>query len=280
MQRNRGEAKPPAPPTLSPQEQAAIAYARDNREAYPKRWREKDIQYTVVNAERRADGNMLVKITYRPSGTFKGRPGEESLLMNASGGLVERTQIGAPQEAYPWILTGMTVVSVISALVLGYLIWTDEERSVNPLYVSGRILWVQIEEPFLVPSIHYQNPSTDGELLNWEIAPKNPANVMAMVKVTLINQKTAQARVIIDEKAARLISTDGFNYSPTNIVTASKTIESIDGGLKQDNFVGLWRPATINSGENLIGWMVFEVPPGTEFTEFRWEASDNITIRF
>jgi hypothetical protein len=276
----RGEAKPPAPPPLSPQEQAAIAYARDNRKAYPKRWQKKEIQYTVINAEPRTDGNMLVTMTYRPSGTFKGRPGEETLLMSASGSLVERVQIGSPQEAYPWVLTGITVVSVISAFVLGYLIVTGEGRNINPLYVAGRVLWIQVEKPFLVPAIHYQNPSTAGDLVNWQIAPENPENVMAMIKVTLINQQAAQVRVIIDEASARLVASSGQNYRPTNIVTASKPIESINGGLNQDNFVGLWRPVTINTGENLVGWMVFEVPPDTEFREFRWEASDLITIRF
>ena len=278
--RGRGEAKPPAPPPLSPQEQAAIAYARDNREAYPKRWRRGEIQYTVINAEPRSDGNMLVTMTYRPSGRFKGRPGEETLLMNPSGGLVERTQIGSPQEAYPWILSGVALLSLIAAPILIWFILTDEGRNINPLYVGGRILWILIEEPFLVPTIHYQNPSVSGELLNWQIAPKNPENVLAMIKVTLINQQTAQARVIIDEAAARMISTDGHNYSPTDVVAESQLIESINNNFKQDNFVGLWRAVTINTGENLVGWMVFEVPPGTEFTEFRWVASDLITIRF
>ena len=101
-----------------------------------------------------------------------------------------------------------------------------------------------------------------------------------MIKVTLINQQTAQARVIIDEAAARMISTDGHNYSPTDVVAESQLIESINNNFKQDNFVGLWRAVTINTGENLVGWMVFEVPPGTEFTEFRWVASDLITVRF
>jgi len=278
--RGRGEAKPPAPPPLSPQEQAAIAYARDNKEAYPKRWRNKEIQYSVLNAETRSDGNMLVTMTYRPSGVFKGRPGEEALLINASGGLVERAQIGSPQEAYPWVLSGVALLSVMAAPILIWFIVTDEGRNIDPLYVGGRILWIQIEEPILVPSIHYQNPSTTGELLNWQIAPKNPDNVLAMIKVTLINQQTAQARIIIDEAAARMISRDGNNYSPTDVVAESQSIVGINNGLKQDGFVGLWRPVTINAGENLTGWMVFEVPPGTEFAEFRWEASDLITIRF
>ncbi len=124
---------------------------------------------------------MLVTMTYRPSGRFKGRPGEETLLMNSSGGLVERTQIGSPQEAYPWILSGVALLSIIAAPILIWFIVTDEGRNINPLYVGGRILWVQIEEPFLVPAIHYQNPSVTGELLNWQIAPKNPENVLAMI---------------------------------------------------------------------------------------------------
>ena len=31
---------------------------------------------------------------------------------------------------------------------------------------------------------------------------------------------------------------------------------------------------------NLTGWMVFEVPRGSGFREFRWSAADSITVRF
>jgi hypothetical protein len=279
--RGRGEAKPPAPPPLSPQEQAAIAFARENREPYGKRWRRKEMQYTVIDADPRPEGNMLVTVTYRPAGTFKGRPGEETITVAPNGEIVERVQVQSPQEVFPWALAVITLASFIAAPILIWLIWTSDTRGIDPLYVSGRILWIRLEnEPTLVPAIHYQNPATDGRLINWSVTPEDSSNVLAMVKVTLTNQLTSQARVLIDEESAKLLSTAGVLYSPTNIVTASKQIGSLDSALIQRGFVGLWRTVTINAGESLIGWMVFEVPPGTDFREFRWEASDTVNIRF
>ena len=278
--RGRGEAKPPSPPPLTPQEEAAIAFARDNRDAYPKRWRKKDLQFSVVNAERRDDGNMLVRLTFRPSGNFAGRPGEELILIAPNADVVERTQVHAPRENFPWVLGITALAAVIVAPILIWLILTADERNINPLYVAGRFLWIQIEEPKVVPAIHYQNPDTEGILTNWEVRPQNPDNVLAMVNTTIINQKAGRAVVVIDEDAATLMTQDNRTFRPINIVTASKPISAIDNSLRQNPFVGLWRTVNINSGENLNGWLVFEVPPGSSFTEFRWSASDSITIRF
>lgn len=278
--RSRGEAKPPPAPPLTPQEEAAVAFARDNRDVYPKRWRKKDLQFSVVNAEPRDDGNMLVRLTYRPSGSFAGRLGEETILIAPNANVLERIQVHAPRESFPWVLGVMALVAVIAAPILIWLIVTEEERNIDPLYVAGRVLWIQLEEPKIVPAIHYQNPDTEGNLTNWEIRPDNPDNVLAMIKTTLINQKTARAIVVIDENAAILQTEDGRSFRPLNIVTQSKPIATIDRSLRQSPFIGLWRTVDVNKNENLSGWMIFEVPRGSKFREFRWTASDSITVRF
>ena len=36
----------------------------------------------------------------------------------------------------------------------------------------------------------------------------------------------------------------------------------------------------LQKGHGLDGYMVFEVPAGTEFRDMRWRAGDSITIRF
>ena len=278
--RGRGEAKPPPAPPLTPQEEAAIAHARDNRAEYPRRWRKKELQFGVVNAEPRDDGNMMVTLTYRPTGSFAGRPGEERILIAPNAEVIERTQIHAPRENFPWVLGITALAAVIAAPILIFLILTEDERNINPLYVAGRVLWIQLEEPKVVSAIHYQNPDTDGNLTNWEIRPQNPDNVLAMVETTLINQKSSRVIVVIDEDAATLLTDDGRSFEPVNIVTQSKVIPEIDGSLRQDAFIGLWRTITIQSGENLGGWMIFEVPKGSGFREFRWSAADSITVRF
>ena len=277
---SRGEAKPPPAPPLTPQEEAAIAFARDNRDSYPKRYRKKDLQFSVVNAEPRDDGNMLVRLTYRPSGNFSGRPGEELILIAPNADVIERTQVHAPRENFPWVLGITALAAVIAAPIVIWFVLTQEERNIDPLYVAGRVLWMQLEEPKVVPAIHYQNPDTAGVLTNWEIKPENPDNVLAVIKVSLINQQSARVVVVIDENAAILMTDDGRSFRPMNVLTESKPIATLDNSLRQSEFVGLWRSVSINSGENLNGWMVFEVPRGSEFREFRWAASDTITARF
>ncbi len=278
--RSHGEAKPPPAPPLTPQEEAAIAFARDNRESYPKRYRKKDLQFSVVNAEPRDDGKMLVRLTYRPSGNFAGRPGEELILIAPNADVIERTQIHAPRENFPWVLGITAVAALIAAPILVWLVLTEEERNIDPLYVAGRVLWIQLEEPKVVPAIHYQNPDTAGVQTNWEIRPQNPDNVLAMIKVSLINQQSARTVVVIDENAAILMTEEGRSFRPVNILTESKPIATLDNSLLQNTFIGLWRTVNISSGENLNGWMVFEVPRGSGFREFRWAASDSITVRF
>ncbi len=277
---SRGEAKPPPAPPLTPQEEAAIAFARDNRDSYPKRYRKKDLQFSIVNAEPRDDGNMLVRLTYRPSGNFSGRPGEELILIAPNADVIERTQVHAPRENFPWVLGITALAAVIAAPIVIWFVLTQEERNIDPLYVAGRVLWMQLEEPKVVPAIHYQNPDTAGVLTNWEIKPQNPDNALAVIKVSLINQQSARVVVVIDENAAILMTDDGRSFRPMNVLTESKPIATLDNSLRQSEFVGLWRSVSINSGENLNGWMVFEVPRGSEFREFRWAASDTITARF
>lgn len=266
--------------SLSAAEQIAIAHAQDHKEAYGRKWRKKDLTWTVINAEPLDDGGVRVRLTYRPAGGFKGRSGEEYMTVAPNREVTGRTQVHSPQESFPWLLAAISLASVVAAAVLVPLILTEEQRSIDPLYVAGRILWMRISEPNTVAAVQYTNVSTSGDVLSWEIAPEKPNTELAVVKVTLFNQQTNQAVVVIDEEAARLVTEGGRSVKPLNSVQRSHVVSEIDPAIQRPGFAPLWETKTIRSGERLTGMLVFEVPRGAKFKEFRWRASDSMVVRF
>lgn len=268
------------PLVSSPAEQAAIAFARDHRDAYGRRWRTRELQWTVVNADPLDSGNVSVTLTYRPVANFRGRPGEEVLVVAPNGEVVTRTRIHRLQEEFPWILAVMAVAAVVAAPILIWLILTQESRGIDPLYVSGRILWMRVTEPRVVDVIHYTGSDTSGEIVSWAITPENEDTELAIITVTLINQQTSRAVVVIDEEAAHLVIAERQTVKPLNTVGRSKSIEAIDPSYLDPRFLPLWNTVSIGSGEQVAGQMVFEVPRGSKFKEFRWQATDNMSARF
>ena len=268
------------PRVLSPAEQAAIAFARDHRSAYGRRWRTRELEWTVVNADPLDSGNVSVTLTYRPVANFRGRPGEEVLVVAPNGEVVTRTRIHRLQEAFPWVLAVMALASVAAAAFFIPRILTQDSRGIDPLYVSGRILWMRVTEPRAVDAIQYTGADTSGEISNWAITPENEDTELVIITVTLINQQASQAVVVIDEEAAQLVTAERQTVKPIHTVERSKAIAEINPSYLDPRFLPLWNTVSIGSGEQIAGQMVFEVPKGSKFKEFRWQATDNMSARF
>lgn len=264
----------------TPAEQAAVDYASEHREVYGRRWRKRDLTYTVLNSETTDEGNTLVTMTYRPAVKFHGRPGEEEIVVSPDGEVVDRTQVHAPQDPFPWPLAGLALASVIAAAVMVPLILTQQSRSVNPLYVSGRILWMRVTKPTVVDKIQYRNQDVQGQIRDWEISPSKPNDALALVEVTLINQQSRNVVVVVDENAATLTAKDGTAYTPINTVQSSHVVSTLNEKYNQPGFVPLWQTKSIAAGEQLTGMLVFEVPKGSTFQEFDWNATDNMIVRY
>ena len=64
--------------------------------------------------------------------------------------------------------------------------------------------------------------------------------------------------------------------------TAEVLVEEAGGGasVRPRSVVFLQGSFELPKGHGLDGWMVFEIPPGTQIRDLRWRASDSITIRF
>lgn len=265
---------------LSPAEQSALSHARDDKKPYGRRWSKTKLEWTVFNAEAQEGGNVRVTLTYRPRGEFRGRPGEEIITVAPSGEVVERQQVHSPQSAFPWVLVAIAAVAVIIAAVLVPLMVLNKDAAGDPLYVAGRFLWMRVAEPVVVDRIHYTVAFDQTQVTHWEIARENENTELVIVDVTLINRLTNQVLVAIDEDAAELVTTGGVTLKPVNATERAAPIEKTDSRYFLPGFIPLGRTVTIDNGEQLQGMMVFEVPAGSDFREFRWRASDTLTARY
>ncbi|MBI4219079.1 MAG: hypothetical protein HY682_02970 [Chloroflexi bacterium] len=278
---NRAPAAPasgPAAPRLTPAEEAALAHAGANRQPYG-RWGKKDLEFAVAGSEHVGDITR-VRVTYRPAGAFRGRPGEEVILIDRAGAVAGREAMHPPSEAFPWVLASLAALSVIAAAVLIPLIIFEPLQRGDPLYVPGRILWMRVTEPNIVPEVQFQNLDINGNLSNFRITPSAPGMRLAIMTITLINKQSHDVVVVIDADAAEALAEDGKTLKPINTVERSGPIEGVDGRYVYAGFVPLWDTVTLGSDQQVQGMMVFEVDPRTEFKEFRWNATDSMIVRF
>lgn len=267
----------PSQPRLTPAEDSALARARSDKQPYG-RWKKRELEYGVAGSEHVGDVTR-VRITYRPATGFRGKPGEEVIEVAAAGEIVRREQLHQPQEAFPWVLAAFAGLSAIAAAALIPLIIINPVRG-DPLYVPGRILWMRVSEPAVVPEVHFQNLDISGNLSSFAISPSTRESSLAVIQVTLINQQSNEVVVVIDDKAASMLSTAGDTYRPIDTVLRSLPVKSIDPRFTYTGFVPLWTTVNLKSGEQVTGMLVFEVPPGARFKEFRWDASDSMIVRF
>jgi hypothetical protein len=177
------------------------------------------------------------------------------------------------------VLATLAALSAVAASVLIPLIIINPVKG-DPLYVPGRILWMRVSEPSLVPEVHFQNLDISGNLSSFAITPSNTNLRLAVIQVTLINQQSHEVLVVIDEKAASILDKEGDTHRPIDSVLRSVPVTAIDPRLTYSGFVPLWTTVNLAAGEQVTGMLVFEVPPGTSFKEFRWDATDSMIVRF
>ena len=266
-----------AGPRLTPAEEGALAHARADRAPYG-RWGKRDLEHTVAGSEHVGD-IVRVRITYRPASGFRGRPGEEVIQVGPGGEVAAREQLHPPQEAFPWVLVGFTVLSVIAAAALIPLIIINPVRG-DPLYVPGRILYMRVTEPAVVPLLHFQNLDITGNLSSFAISPSSEDKRLAVVQVTLINQQSNEVVVVIDQNAASMLTEAGETVRPIDTVLSSQGVDRVDPRYSYAGFVPLWTTVNLAGGQQVSGMLVFEVPPGARFKEFRWDATDSMIVRY
>lgn len=266
--------------TFPNQVRAALEYVAANQYEYGPRLRDVELTWDVISAESMANEIVRVRIEYSPTTSFRGDPGIEYLDVDPGGAILARRQVSIPKENRPVALMGITAFSVVLAVVLISLMTVFKPESGDPLYVAGRILWIRAEVPKSQQYILYTGADTTGTLSTWAMKPDDlEANDLVYVKVTLINQSSGAVSLVIDEKAAVLLDGNRTRYTPKNTITGAFLAEE-NAQFDVAGFIPMWGSLELKKGEEVAGMMVFELPKGSSFTEFRWNATDSAVIRY
>ena len=260
----------------------ALEYVASNKYDYGPSIRSRELDWEVDNSESYESGIVRVFINYKIKNQPSGETGREYVDIDAGGNVLARRQLQTLKESRPLILIGITIISILIAAISIPIMIMDPFGG-DPLYVAGRSLWMRAERPLLINYLNYSGTDTKGNLYDWQIKPKdNSVNQIALVKLTLINEVSNSITIIVDDDAAQLQTGDKVRRSPIDILARSKPVEAND--TNEDNFVEgflpIWGTFVLQKGEQIEGYMVFEVPKGSTFRQFRWSASDTAIVNY
>lgn len=282
--------RPTAPGDLSGDEarkafprqvEAAIGYAASNKYDYGPRIRNLELEYTVTSALPMSDDITRVVLAYRPAGKFRGAAGSEYLDVDRQGVVQARRQINVAKESMPWVLVGLATLSIVAALVLVPVMLIMEPKG-DPLFVAGRTLWVRSGLPKVQPYVTYDAVDSEGAPRKWIIVPEGEGTAIAWVNITLINQISGSVTLAIDTDAVEMITEDGITVRPIDIferVQWPAEGSTVDSRLNVLD-IPLWGNRVLESGQQISGFMAFEVPVGSKFVSLRWAATDVANIRY
>ncbi len=262
---------------------AALEFVPKNAYAYGPKWSKRSLVWHVASVEQRGEV-VRVTLEYRPEGVFKGQPGSEWIEVGPDGTVAARNQIRSPKEDLPWVLIGIAAASVITAAILvPFFLLRGPVEDENPPSVRGRALWMWADKVDVAPRFYFTGQNTSGETQNWVMRPEEPGNELALVRVQLHNDSSPTTHVLIDEEAATLESVDYERYAPIDTTARAVPLaegEEIEAEYTRSGIIPMWGSLDIGRDEAIAGVMVFEVRAGSEFSAFRWTATDSMTVRY
>lgn len=263
------------------QVQAAITYASSNTYDYGPRFRNLELEYEVLSARLMDDEITRVVLEYKPKSKFKGASGSEYLDVDQKGVVQARRQIVVPKESMPWLLIGVASLSLIAAFVLVPLILFVEDEP-DLTFVSGRNLYVQSDSPKVQPYVAYDGLDGEGVDREWLIIPEGEGTEIAWVKLTITNPTSGIVSLNINSSAAEITTRDGLTVAPVNI--SERVRWPADGAEVNQRMntlsLPLWGSLSLEDGQQVTGFMAFEVPAGSSIRSLRWSATDVVTLRY
>ena len=261
--------------------QAAVTYAQNNKYDYGPKLRNVDLDHTVLSARQMNDEIVRVVLSYRPKNKFKGESGNEYLDVDLDGTVQARRQIRRLKESMPWLLISIATLSVIAALVLVPVITLVDEKA-DPTFVAGRTLFIDSEQPKVGAYVTYEAADINGIDRTWIIIPDGEGTSIAYVELTIFNETSGRVSLAIDTDAAELTTEDGVTVRPVDIDTRTRwPAEGAEIDPRLEVFaLPLWGDKVLQSGQQLRGFMAFEVPQGSKIRSLRWSATDVANIRY
>tara|TARA_S200000501_G_scaffold60281_1_gene50714 strand:+ start:1412 stop:1903 length:492 start_codon:yes stop_codon:yes gene_type:complete len=150
-----------------------------------------------------------------------------------------------------YLLLFIALIFVISSTLISLNIIYKPFNSAEELYVSGRTLFIKLQEPRNIQNIANSNQK------------------IISLKIEIINAASTELLLSINEKSADFLSVNGYSYDPLN----PKEVD-----LKIDD--PLWGNFKLNKNQMVKGNLIFKVKNSFEPKTFEWIGSDRVIINF
>jgi hypothetical protein len=122
-------------------------------------------------------------------------------------------------------------------------------------------------------------PVEPGKLQHWRITPSQPELELVLLHIKVENHTATSVIVTVDEDAAELRDFASTIYRPLTV--SQRVQETVEPpGPQGRSLVFVQGDMELKRDCGVDGWLVFEAPKGTKFREFRWRASDSLSIDF
>ena len=190
----------------------------------------------------------------------------------------------------------------------------------QPITQFGNVLTVTVADMERLPELRYTNYVGERALNHFRLTPTGLGNEIVAVRIQVRNDTAVNAIVTLDQGAAQLEDFFGGGYFPLDVGArgeiwtqsggswrwVSSTMAAdvpvygrdedvpdppgwgdvpvrsiqLDGTTARAGGGFLAGSVEMPQGTRIDGWMVFEAPEGTEFSELQWRAADSIRISF
>jgi hypothetical protein len=112
------------------------------------------------------------------------------------------------------------------------------------------------------------------------IRPRNPANLLTVAKVLLVNRKSSRIALLIDTRAAAMLNRNLVRYPAVDPFGDQRKQSDTTASSEPDLYLPfLWGEISLGQDTELQGWMVFETPPQFEPFQFRWDQAETLFVR-
>ena len=206
-------------------------------------------------------------------------------------------------------------VVVLLALVLAMAFaaaCSSQSPNIGRFY-KGRILHISVADMERIDELRWttstrapRQGATDEDF--FRLVPASPENELVLLRVKVENHTATSAIVNVDHEAAQIRDFLQGRYFPIDVGERAEPTDVPESQADRCNVPVnpddhaacvkfLWnivyeevqedgtkqyvpRAQELPKGTGLDGWLVFEVPEGTEIRSFRWASGDTITIDF
>jgi hypothetical protein len=112
---------------------------------------------------------------------------------------------------------------------------------------------------------------------NYVIAAQGEGSKLAVLRARAVNLTSTQIILFVDETVITLNSKDGVAFKPLNpdmisVLTTEDVPENNPYGAH------IWGQFRLKKGFEIDGWLFFEVPKDTEFSDIVWESVEFVRV--